>query len=93
MGIGGVGAGLLDFWGRLCGFWLLRFVLEDELGVFLVAFGGESYVVELDFVDAEAGHVFGEGDVVVLNFGVAGIGPDEFAVFAPGGLILTRLDG
>ncbi len=47
---GGVGAhGCLGL--RLSGFWLLA-VLVDELGVFLVAFGGEADVVELDFVGA-----------------------------------------
>ena len=34
----------------ICGFRLI--FLEDEVGVFLVAFGGEADVVELDFVDA-----------------------------------------
>ena len=78
--------------GSRCGFCGLIF-LEDELGVFLVAFGGEADVVELDFVDAEMGYVLGQGDVVVLHFGVRGIGPDQLAVFAPGGLVLARLDG
>ena len=76
---------------RLSGFRLA--VLEDELGVFLVAFGGEADVVELDFVDAELGYVLGQGDVVILNFGLAGIGPDQLAVFAPGGVVLAGLDG
>ena len=67
--------------------------LEDELGVFLVAFGGEADVVELDFVDAELGYVFGEGDVIVLDLGVRGIGPDQLAVLAPGGVVLAGLDG
>ena len=39
--------GACDF----CGCFRL-IALEDELGVFLVAFGGESDVVELDFVGA-----------------------------------------
>src|ERR1700733_4600644 len=88
MAVGGVGAGILR---RLR---LLRdSVLIGELGVFLVAFGGEADVVELDFVDTQAGYVFGEGNVVVLDFGVAGIGPDEFAVFPPGRFVLAGLDG
>jgi hypothetical protein len=42
------GVAACDFCG---GFWLLA-VLVDELGVLLVAFGGEADVVELDFVGA-----------------------------------------
>src|SRR6202011_3568643 len=57
--------------------------LEDETRVFLVAFSGESYIVELNFIGAELGYVLGEGDIVILNFRVGGVGPDEFAVLAP----------
>ena len=67
--------------------------LEHELGVFLVSFGGEADVVELDFVHAELGYVLGEGDVIVLNLGVRRIGPHELAVLAPRGVVLARLDG
>lgn len=58
--------------------------LENEAGVFLVAFGGEADVVELNFIGAGLGYELGEGDVVILNFGVGGVGPDQLAVFAPG---------
>ena len=68
-------------------------VLVDEGGVFLVAFGGEADVVELDFIHAELGYVLGEGDVVVLDRGVRGIGPDQLAVLAPRGVVLAGLDG
>ena len=61
-----------------------RRVLVSERGVFLIAFGGEADVIELDFIDSGLGDEFGEGDVVVLHLGVGGIGPDELAVFAPG---------
>ena len=42
-----ISGGACDF----CGCFRLT-ALEDELGVFLVAFGGEADVVELDFVGA-----------------------------------------
>ena len=58
--------------------------------VFLVAFGGEADVVELDFVDAELRYVLGQGDVVVLNLGVGGIGPDQLAVLTPGRFVPAR---
>ena len=87
---GAVGARVLLI-GRLRGFQILR--LEDEGGVSLVAFGGEADVVELDFVYAELGYVLGQRDVIVLNFGVGGIGPDQLAVFAPGLMRSARLDG
>ena len=69
------------------------FSLEDEAGVFLVAFGGEADVVELNFVGAGLGYEFGQRDVVILNFGVGGVGPDQLAVFAPGLAGFLRLDG
>ena len=46
--------------------WMLG--LKNEAGVFLVAFGGEADVVELNFIGAGLGYELGEGDVVVLNF-------------------------
>src|SRR5262249_46396741 len=67
--------------------------LEVEHGVFLVAFGGEADVVELDFVHAQAGYVFRNRYVIILHFWIRRIGPDQLAVFAPGGVILSRLDG
>ena len=72
-------------------FWLV--FLEDEQCVFLVAFGGEADVVELDFIDAELGYVLGQGDVIVLHLGVRRIGPDQLAVLAPRGVVLAGLDG
>ncbi len=67
--------------------------LEDECCVFLVAFGGEADVVELNLIHAELGYVLGEGDVVVLNLGIGRIGPDQLAVFTPCRFVLAGLDG
>ena len=67
--------------------------LVDECGVFLVAFGGEADVVELNFVGAGLGDEFGEGDVVILDYGVGGIGPDQLPVFAPGLAGFVRMHG
>ena len=67
--------------------------LEDEGGVFLVAFGGEADVVELDFIYAELGYLLRQSEVIVLNFGVGGIGRDQLAVFAPGLMRTAPLDG
>ena len=47
-----------------------------EGGIFLVALGGKADVIELDFIDAGLGYEFGQSYVVVLDFGVRGIGPD-----------------
>src|SRR5215472_8853582 len=77
-----------------CWFGNFRLILlVDELRVFLVAFGGEADVVKLDFIDSKLGYVLGESDVIILNFRVRGIGPDELAVFTPSGVIAARLDG
>src|ERR1700693_5766269 len=54
-----------------------------ERGIFLVAFGGKADVVELHFIDSGLGYELGQGDVIVLDFGIRGVGPDELAVFAP----------
>jgi len=59
----------------------------------LVAFGGEADVVELNFIRARLGYELGESDVEILNFRLRRIGPDEFAVLAPGLLIFSGLDG
>ncbi len=60
------------------------FGLKHEAGVFLIAFGREADVVELNFIGAGLGDELGEGDVVILNCGIRGIGPDQLAVLAPG---------
>jgi len=57
--------------------------LVDEAGIFLIAFGGEADVVELNFIGAGLCDELGESDVVILNFGVRRVGPDQLAVFAP----------
>src|SRR5580692_4961495 len=66
--------------------------LIQEGSVFLVAFGGEADVVELNFIRAGLGHEFGESDIEILHFGLRGIGPDQLAVFAPGLLGFLGLD-
>src|SRR5579863_9731577 len=68
-------------------------VLEDEGCIFLVAFGGETDIVELDLVHAELGYVLGQRDVIVLDLRVRWVGPDQLAVFAPSSMVLARLDG
>src|SRR5438876_12140680 len=42
--------------------------LEGEAGILLVAFGGKTYVVELDFVDTRLRYEFCERDVIILHF-------------------------
>ncbi len=69
------------------------FRLIEEGGVFLIAFGGEADVVELNFVGAGLGYEFGQRDVVFLHLGLRRIGPDQLAVFAPGLPGLSRLHG
>ena len=61
--------------------------------IFLVAFGGKADVVELHFIDSGLGYELGQGDVVVLHFGIRGISPDQLAVFAPGLAGATGLYG
>ena len=61
---------------------MLGLVIEGS--IFLVAFGGKADVVKLNFVDSGLGDEFRQGDVVILDFGVRGVGPDELAVFTPG---------
>jgi len=43
----------------------------------------EADVVELNFIGAGLCDELGESDVVILNFGVRRVGPDQLAVFAP----------
>ena len=83
---GGIGA-----YGR-CGLSYRQAVLEDEGCVFLVTFSRKADVIELDLIHAQLGYVLGQGDVVILNFGVGGIGPNQLSVFAPGSVILAGLD-
>src|SRR5580658_103551 len=66
--------------------------LEVELGIFLVAFSGEADVVKLHFIDSRLGYELGQGYVVVLHLRVRGVGPDQFAVLAPGLAGAVRLD-
>ncbi len=65
--------------------------LKVEAGVFLIAFGGEAHVVELDFVRAGLSRLLGQSDVVFLHFGLRRIGPNQLAVLAPGLSGLVRL--
>ena len=58
--------------------------LEIKAGVFLIALGGKSHVVELNFVCAGLRRFHRQCDVVFLNFGLGWIGPNQLAVFAPG---------
>src|SRR5229473_5985380 len=67
--------------------------LIKEAGVFLIAFGGEADVVELNLIRAGLGYELGEGDVELLHFGLRGVGPDQLAVFTPGLFRLSRLRG
>src|SRR6266568_7669684 len=67
--------------------------LEIKAGIFLVAFGWKTDVVELHFVHARLGHELRQGYVVILHFGIRGIGPDQLAVFAPGLAGAVRLHG
>src|SRR5215471_2282930 len=62
----------------------LGIFLKNELSVSLVAFRGEAYVVELDFIDTGRGHILGQRDVVVLYLRIGWIRPHQLAVFAPG---------
>src|SRR6202030_1096833 len=64
-----------------------------ESGIFLIAFGGKADVIELHFIDSGLGYELGQGDVIVLHFGVRGVGPDELAVFAPALAGTTRFYG
>src|SRR6476646_2500197 len=57
--------------------------LEGELRVGLVAFGREADVVKLDLVHTRRGNVFGQGYVVILDFLMGAVRPDQLAVLAP----------
>ena len=56
---------------------------EVEAGVFLVTLGGETDIVELNFVGAGFGSFLGQRDVILLHLGLRRIGPDQLAVLAP----------
>src|SRR6202140_4501362 len=74
--------------------WMIGMLgLVVERGIFLVAFGGKADVIELHFIDSGLGYELGESDVIVLDFGIRGVGPDELAVFAPALAGATRLYG
>jgi hypothetical protein len=80
-----LGVGPVEEVGYDFGTLLVRmFSLIIESSIFLVAFGRKADVVELNFVDSRLGDEFRQGDVVILDFGVRGVSPDEFAVFTPG---------
>src|SRR5258706_15314731 len=69
------------------------FGLVEEAGIFLIAFGGEADVVELNLIRAGLGHELGQRDVEILYFGLRRGGPDQLAVFAPGLTRALRLHG
>ena len=71
-----LGVGVLQEVGndvRAMPFRMLR--LEVEAGVFLVAFGREAHVIELNFVGTGFGRLPGQSDVVLLHLRLRGIGP------------------
>src|SRR6202171_2604011 len=70
---------------------MLGLVVERD--IFLVAFGGKADVIELHFIDSGLGYKLGERDVIVLDFGIRRVCPDELAVFAPALSRATRLYG
>src|ERR1700756_2034075 len=72
---------------------LRMFGLEVEAGVFLVAFGREADVVELDLVHAGVGDVLSQSDVVFLDLGIRGVSPNQLAVLAPRQAGAVRLYG
>src|SRR5579863_4063435 len=57
--------------------------LKHEACVFLISLSREPHVVELNFVHSRLGSLLGEGDIVLLNLGLRGIGPYQLPVFAP----------
>src|SRR5271156_3757671 len=67
--------------------------LEVEGGVLLVALSGKADVIELYFVNSGLGYELGECNVIILDCGVRGVGPDELAVFTPGLPGAVRLYG
>ena len=66
--------------------------MEDEGCVFLVTFSRKADVVELDLIHAQLGYVLRQGDVVVLNFGIGGVAPNQLSVFAPSSVVFAGLD-
>ena len=88
------GIGMLQEVGNHIGAMPLRMLgLEVEAGIFLVTLGGESDVVELDFVSTGLGRLLGQRDVVFLHLGLGRIGPDQLAVLTPRLSGLVRLHG
>src|SRR4029077_16597048 len=67
--------------------------LVVERGIFLIAFGRKADVIEPRCIDSGLSYELGQGDVIVLDFGIRGVGPDELAVFAPALSGATRLYG
>src|SRR5579863_249198 len=57
--------------------------LEHEASVFLISLSRKTDVVELNFVHAGFRSFLGQGNIVCLYFGLRGVGPYQFAVFAP----------
>src|ERR1700686_892444 len=67
--------------------------LVNEAGILLIALGGKTDVIELNFIRARLRYEFGQRNVIILHLGLRWIGPDQFAVFAPGLFVPLRLDG
>src|SRR6185437_1560881 len=67
------------------------YLLEGEAGVFLVAFGREADIIELDLIRSACDGCFGQSNVVFLYFDPRGVGPDQLAVLAPGLAVFLRL--
>src|SRR5215469_326849 len=65
--------------------------LISELGVFLVTFGWEADIIELDLVSSGTGHIFRQGQIVILDLATRGISPDQLAIFAPRLVVAARL--
>jgi len=59
-------------------------LLICESVIHLVALGREANVVKLNFIHTGAGHQLRQVEVVLLNLGVRGIEPGQFAVLEPG---------
>ncbi len=55
-----------------------------------VAIGGKADVVEVEFIEAEGGHLFGQGDVVIPDFFLERIGPAQPLAIDPGRAILPN---
>src|SRR5689334_4197639 len=57
--------------------------LEVELGVSLISLCGKTDVVELNFVGTRPRHPLRQLDVVLLNFRIRAVRPNQLAVLAP----------